>query len=381
MPGKDIQLPKIVNCEYCGIEVHRGDNDWRCTVPQLLASRALNTHWANCSKASEKIKASVRKSRGESTGAHIANSNCVCCGKVMRSDKIVAHIMAKHDNRILVGAMHKDERREALKYRLPVVKCYKEGSVLFRACLHCKRGALATSVAKVRGDETIFSIKRKEKHEECIAHFEDYQSLFEIEDSQADLPFHLYNCNNPDNPVKRNYITLDDEEPEARVYYIPVKDRKAIAEAEKEKPEVPVNEIIFHKEEEISTLKKRLEIQDRQIVDLESKMKSLEKAPPPTADSGLLEILPLLRQIAGDKYEEYDMEDLLDELKKYIARNTDLENALRKDYTRAMAKKDVAIAKLKKELEEKEEYIGALGTVSFGRGGQRIQAESDSDSS
>lgn len=378
MPGKDIQLPKIVTCEYCALEVHRGDEMWKNPVPQLLAYRALNTHLAICNKASEKVKALVRKSRGEGK-THISNSNCVCCGKVSRADKIVPHILAKHSEHMLVSAMAKDERMEALKHRIPVVKCYKDGSLLFRACLHCKKGALATSVAKVKGDDTILGIKRKEKHTECIAHFEDYKALFEIEDPQTDLPFHLYNCNDPENIVKRNYITLDDEEPEPKRYYIPVKERREMAEQAKEMDPKPLNEVVFEKEEEIEVLKKRNAFLERQMEALEKEAKEGKDRPVLTVTPEQADFIKLWRKMIRDTHEEYSLEELLEEAEASIDRYQNLEEELSKEHRKTLAKLHRRIDTLTETISEKDKIIDTFGTVSFGRGGKAVSKD-DTDS-
>lgn len=377
MPGKVIQLPKIVNCEYCGLEVHRGDFDYKCPVPQIMAYRALNNHLATCSKASEKIKALVRKSRGEGK-AHIAHSNCVCCGKVQRADKIVPHILAKHSKHLLVASMPKDDRKEALKYRLPIVKCYKEGALLFRACLHCKKGCLATSVAKVKGDDTMMGIMRKEKHTECIEHFEEYQSLFEMEDPQTDLAFHLYNCNDPENPVKRNYITLDDEEKEKK-RYITKEERDEIAKHAKENPPKTLNEVVFEKEEENDILKKRNALLERQMGALERELRDSKDRPALTVAPEETNFVKLWRTMIRDTHEEYSLEELKEEAEATIERYQSLEEELSKEHRKTLAKLHRRIDTLTQTISEKDKIIDTFGTVSFGRGGKTVSKD-DTDS-
>lgn len=369
-------MPKIVICEYCSLEVHRGDYDYRLPVPQLDAWRALNTHLATCSKASEKIKALVRKSRGENK-AHISNSNCVCCGKVQRADKIVPHILAKHSMHLLVASMPKDERKEALKYRLPVVKCYKDGSLLFRACLHCRKGCLATSVAKVKGDSTIMGIKRKENHAECIEHFDDYKSLFEMEDRQTDLPFSLYNCNDPENPVKRNYITLDDEEKE-RKRYITKEERKEMAKKAEENPPKPADEVVLEQQAEIEVLKKRYALLERQMDELEVSAKEEKKTTvaPPSDDRAL----KLLRLLANDPHEEYDLEEVYEEAERSLERFQKLEEELSLEHRKAMGRLHKKIEILQNAVAEKDKIIGTFNTVSFGYGGKAVRRPEESDS-
>jgi hypothetical protein len=279
---------------------------------------------------------------------------------------------------MLVGSMPKDERKEALALCLPVVKCYKDGTLLFRACLHCKKGCLATSTARVKGDLTMATIKRKEKHTDCAEHFDDYKYLFEMEDKPLDLPFALYNCTDPENPTPRNYLTLDDEEPEPKRYYIPVKERREMEEKAKEKALVPIEDTLAERETEIEVLKKRLAVQERQIDALEhsAKEEKTTTVAPPSDDRAL----KLLRLLANDPHEEYDLEDVYEEAEKALERFRKLEEELSAEHRKAMGRLHKKIEILQTTVAEKDKIIETFNTVSFGYGGKSVRKQADTDS-
>jgi hypothetical protein len=380
-------LPKVVECQYCNTEVHRGDEFFKLASQQIDAHRALNEHLAKCSKASEKIKGLLKKARGEKS-AHIATSNCPCCGFIARADHIIRHILSKHSKMSLVLSMPKDERKEALKACLPVVKAYKDGTLLFRVCLHCKKGCLATSMAKMKGDLTINMIKRKEKHTDCVAHFEDYKYLFEMEEKSIDMPFHLYNCADPENPTQRNYITLDDEEPEVKPKYI-VKAKRLEIEAEaKEKVELPIEETLEEIKKENEALKTRLALAERQTDFLERTVKEKdkqfeefkEKEKKPESTSAPEDIIKLLRKLVNDNLEEFDLEELYEEAEEAVERSLNLEDELSKEHRKTLAKLNRRIQILQNTVDEKDKIIETFGTVSFGRAGRSMDSSSeDSD--
>ena len=352
----------------------------KCPVPQATGHSKLFAHYKTCSKASEEVKGRVRnQSENRQSGPHISETNCPLCGIILRADRIVPHIASNHSPLLLMKYMPQLEREQSLSYKIPVIKCYKDGKMVFRFCIHCKKGCLATARTKVCADASIGIIKRNENHKSCCEEFEAYKYLFEIKDAHEDLPFHLHNCDNPDKPIRKTYTA------DATDAYV-ARNEKADtdSEAEETEEEEPKNTVIYSEEIEgyktkvqmaeglVKVRDIQLKARDTEIDALKEKLKEGQ-----TADPDLLEIVPLLRTIADDKYEEFDYEDLKNALVKYIRQNADLETSLRIEYQKAMARKDMIIAKLKEDIEDKDAYIDTFGTVSFGRGGKRIDPDSD----
>jgi hypothetical protein len=225
-------LPRIVECQYCKSVIHSGKiGSWKLEGNQLDASRAIKNHLSVCEKAPEQIKTKLRSKKRES---HVSHTNCPACGEIIRSDTVVRHLMTKHKTEC-IESMPNYMRDQAIKLQLPVVKVYKAGRFLLRFCLHCKKGCLATAhrtIKQALADSELSQIKRKEDHSTCCAAYETYKSLFEVEEVN-DMPFYLYNCDNPDKPIRKSYLTLESES-----------DTEEDEESEEEEEAVPKNTVI-----------------------------------------------------------------------------------------------------------------------------------------
>lgn len=170
------QISKVVECKYCNATVFENNEFWRTPVGQVRALRALKAHQATCEKAP---KAPVY-----SGTAQIAEKPCPICLKVMRADHIVRHIASKHPLEAICATSLK-HRAEALEKRLPIVVCCNsEGDGVFRACLECGKGCLATCASKIIYPTLSLHMNiRDENHSKCSAKFDErYKELFELQE-------------------------------------------------------------------------------------------------------------------------------------------------------------------------------------------------------
>jgi hypothetical protein len=361
-------LPKVLECEYCKAVVFTGDMHWKCPAKQIDAQVALNKHLATCSKASDSIRTRVRNAADPSKPKkNIQDTDCPTCGKIMRSDKVITHSRV-HDPVILVLAMPLNERAESLTLRIPIVKCYKEGRFLLRMCLHCKKGCLATSKGHSGTDATLTTIKRTEKHEECIKNYDTYKHLFEMKDFQVDLPFHLYNCNNPDKPIRKNYLDLEDPLEEEDLESIP----ESEDESSDEDPVMKYEKIRNKKAERYDDMKEELAELQRKYDFLERQVEAKKKEGGEAGSEDIAELRRLIREEGDAEHIALIVRNAkiavgVDEEDTDYAAIAEMLETLREDVLRPAHRK---IAMLEKKLAEKELHLATFDTIKFGHAGR-----------